>query len=192
MNAVLERFGFPTHAVGDYRRFIGDGIEMLVRRTVPEEHLDDQTLQRCLEAVRQEYSKRWAEKTKPYPGVVELLDELDSRGILKAILSNKPDDFTKLTVKTILPGFSFEVVRGLKPSVPKKPDPTGALQIAEQLRIPPAQILYLGDTNTDMKTATAAGMYPVGALWGFRDKAELLQSGAKAVINHPTELLELL
>jgi phosphoglycolate phosphatase len=76
--------------------------------------------------------------------------------------------------------------------VPNKPDPTASIQIAKQLDISPSQFLYLGDSDIDMKTANAAGMYPVGALWGFRSKNELLASGAKAVIKHPRELLEYL
>jgi phosphoglycolate phosphatase len=97
-----------------------------------------------------------------------------------------------MTVKKFLPEFSFDVVLGVSPAVLKKPDPAAALQIAKNLKIPPSRFLYLGDTNTDMKTALAAGMFPIGALWGFRTAAELLQNGAKALIEHPLQLLDLL
>jgi phosphoglycolate phosphatase len=108
------------------------------------------------------------------------------------VLSNKRDDFTKLTVARLLPGFSFDIIRGARPSVPVKPDPTAAFQIAEELHIPPERFLYLGDTNTDMQTAVAAGMYPAGVLWGFRTADELLASGAKVVLETPAEVLNLL
>jgi phosphoglycolate phosphatase len=83
-------------------------------------------------------------------------------------------------------------VLGARPSVPRKPDPAGALEIAGQLSISPADFLYLGDTGTDMKTACDAGMYPVGALWGFRSAEELEANGAKIMIKNPVQMLELL
>jgi len=120
-----------------------------------------------------------------------LLTELEKRDIFKVVLSNKPDEFTQLTVKTLLGAWAFDAVRGEKPPIPRKPDPTAALQIANRLKIPPQNFLYLGDTNTDMWTAKAAGMYPVGAMWGFRPE-DLADAGAKITIKEPIELLNLL
>jgi phosphoglycolate phosphatase len=94
-------------------------------------------------------------------------------------------------VKELLGDYSFDVIRGAVDEVSKKPDPTSALQIAEDLEVEPGQVVFLGDTNTDMWTANAAGMYAVGALWGFRDADELLQCGAKTLIEKPGELLAL-
>jgi phosphoglycolate phosphatase len=86
----------------------------------------------------------------------------------------------------------FAIVRGQLPNVPLKPDPTAALQIARELGVPPAQWLYLGDTNTDMQTARGAGMHAVGVLWGFRDREELTESGAEHIVARPQEVLGLL
>lgn len=83
-------------------------------------------------------------------------------------------------------------MRGQLPNVPLKPDPTAAQQIAQELGIPPGHWLYLGDTNTDMRTARAAGMHAVGVLWGFRDRDELVGSGAEHVVAKPEEVLALL
>jgi phosphoglycolate phosphatase len=91
-----------------------------------------------------------------------------------------------------LPRWRFEVVLGADAGRPKKPDPAAAREIAARLNLPPARIIYLGDTNTDMQTAVAAGMYPVGALWGFRTAAELTASGAQLLLEKPTGLLALL
>ncbi|OHB60263.1 MAG: hypothetical protein A2167_02190 [Planctomycetes bacterium RBG_13_46_10] len=110
----------------------------------------------------------------------------------KAVLSNKPDDFTKLMVAKLLPDFSFNIVRGSEPSTPRKPDPTAAIQIADELKIPPEQFIYVGDTDTDMQTANSAGMFAVGALWGFRSAEELLANGAKVLVKTPLEILTLL
>jgi len=191
-NAALMRFGFPTHPIDAYRYFVGDGMDGLVRRALPEQHRDSQTLAKCDKAIIDEYKNRWTENTKPYPGIPELLCELERRALPKAVLSNKPDDFTKTVVERLLPDFDFQIVRGAKPSVPIKPDPTAALQIADKLDIPPQRFVYLGDTNTDMQTANAAGMFAAGALWGFRTAEELSANGAKALLNTPQEVLNLL
>ena len=95
-------------------------------------------------------------------------------------------------VDKFLPSWSFSIVRGVGPSVPRKPDPTASLDIARELQVPPEQFLYLGDTNTDMQTANSAGMYAVGALWGFRGADELLKNGAKALVKRPQDVLDLL
>jgi len=109
-----------------------------------------------------------------------------------AVLSNKHDDFTKLTTARLLPDISFQIVRGALPSVPVKPDPTAALQMAEQMNVSPERFLYLGDTNTDMQTAQAAGMFGVGALWGFRSAEELTANGAQALVRNPKDVLDIL
>jgi phosphoglycolate phosphatase len=171
---------------------VGDGTGTLIRRIVPEQHQDDRTLERCNEAISDEYGKRWAENTRPYPGIPQLLAELEHRGIPKVVLSNKRDHFTKITVKNLLPGFHFQIVRGAQPSVPTKPDPAGALQIADELGIAPGRFIYLGDTNTDMQTANAAGMFAAGVLWGFRTAEELAANGAKVLLKAPLEVLDLL
>jgi len=192
MNVVLRRFGFPEHPVEPYKYFVGDGVDNLVLRTLPEAHRDPATVQLCMAAMREEYARRWADKTHPYDGIPELLDALTARGIRMAVLSNKPDDFTKLCVARLLPRWRFGLVAGMRPSGPKKPDPAGARAAAEHFGLRPAEVLYLGDTNTDMQTAVAAGMFPVGALWGFRTADELVANGAKVLIEKPLDLLQLL
>lgn len=192
MNAVLERFGFARHPLDSYRYFVGDAMDTLVRRTLPKERLGDATVDKCLAAVKEEYGRRWAESTVPYPGIAKLLSALEKAALPKAVLSNKPDEFTKLTVEKLLGRWSFVIVRGVGPDTPKKPDPAGALQIADELSIRPAEFLYLGDTNTDMQTANSAGMYAAGVLWGFRTAEELLANGAKVLVEQPCDVLKLL
>jgi len=167
-------------------------MDCLTRRILPKDHLDDETVAKCRAAIQDEYHKRWADSTTAYPGIPELLSALQQRSIPRAVLSNKPDEFTRITIAKLLPEFSFNIVLGVKPSVPKKPDPTAALYIADKLGIPPNKFLFLGDTNTDMQTASSAGMFAVGALWGFRDADELLENGAKALVETPAEVLNLL
>ncbi|MGA2400259.1 MAG: HAD family hydrolase [Syntrophobacteraceae bacterium] len=193
MNATLSHFGFPVHPVENYRHFVGDGMENLVRRSLPDSAKNDPRLiSRCLEMMRQTYERNWKAKSRPYPGIPELLDALTARGLKMAVLSNKPHDFTLKVIAEFLAAWRFEAVMGERPPVPRKPDPSSALEIANVLGVEPAGFLYLGDTATDMKTANGAGMFAVGALWGFRNAEELIASGAARLIGKPAELLELL
>jgi phosphoglycolate phosphatase len=141
--------------------------------------------------MRDEYSKHWADNTRPYPGIPELLSSLQRRNIPMTVLSNKPDEFTQITIEKLLPSWSFRIVRGARPSVAIKPDPAAALDIARQLQILPCRFVYLGDTNVDMQTANAAGMYAAGALWGFRTAEELRAGGAKTLVENPKDVIKL-
>jgi phosphoglycolate phosphatase len=192
MNTVLEKFGFPAHPVDAYRYFTGGGMETLVKLSLPENHRDKLTVGKCLAADKKEYRKRWRNNTKPYPGIPELLDELEKLRLPKAVLSNKPDEFTRIMVKTLLSRWSFSSVCGEQPETPRKPDPSAALRIARRLKIPPQNFLYLGDSSTDMQTADSAGMYAVGVLWGFRTADELLANGAKTLLKTPLDVLPLI
>ena len=191
-NRVLRRFGFPPHELEAYKYFVGDGRKALTVRILPSGHCDATTVAKVLACMDREYSHHWADTTRPYDGIPELLQALTVRSIKMAVLSNKPDDSAKLTVSRLLPHWQFAVVLGTRPNVPLKPDPAAALEIAESLNMLPSEFLYLGDTDTDMETAKGAGMCPIGVLWGFRTADELLASGAKALIHHPTDLLKIL
>ncbi|MZP30431.1 HAD hydrolase-like protein [Heliobacterium undosum] len=192
MNRVLSRAGFPTHPLDDYRYFVGDGLATMVRRALPEEGCDEETLRRCFADMQEEYGRNWAVKTAPYTGVMEMIEGLAARNIPMAVLSNKPHDWTVEMTDYFFPQRPFAMVFGQRPAVPKKPDPAGALEIAARFGFDPADIRYLGDTNTDMKTAKGAGMPAIGVLWGFRPAEELLASGADRLIGHPDELFNLI
>lgn len=192
MNAVLERSGYPTHGNDSYKYFVGDGLRNLVKRALPENKKDDTSVDLYLAELKTEYGKRWDEKTRPYEGIPELLDALTARGLKLAVLSNKVDNMTQLVISRLLSNWHFDIVAGEKAGVPRKPNPAGALKIAEQLAIKPEEILYLGDTNVDMQTAMSAGMYAVGVLWGFRQADELVKGGARILIPKPEVLLDML
>lgn len=189
MNGVLDRLGFPRHDLVTYRHLTGEGVVSLVTNSLPAEARDEATLRRAGEMLREEYYKNWAKTTKPYAGVPEMLDALNKRRVSLNVLSNKMDEFTKKAVARFLGRWPFDTVLGERPDFRRKPDPSAALLIAARLGLAVDEIIYLGDTSTDMATAVSAGMYPVGALWGFRDEAELRSSGARAVIAHPLDFL---
>ena len=192
MNRVLERHGYPVHPVDSYRYFVGEGMEMLVRRALPDGRDDRETVARCLADMHKEYGSGWACCSKLYPGIGELLDFLEDNRIPKAVLSNKPDGFTKDMAEALLGQWTFFEIRGERPPTPRKPDPASALEIAAGMGVPPQRVLYLGDSGIDMQTAARAGMYPVGALWGFRSADELKLNGAKALVKNPRELISII
>ncbi len=190
MNEVLERHGFPSHPLPAYRRFVGDGMERLVRRALPP--VDEETVARVLEDMRGTYARHALRTTRPYPGVPDLLDRLAARGVPFAVLTNKPHDAAVAMVRALLGRWRFAAVRGAVPGRPRKPDPAGALEIARRLGVAPEGCLFVGDTPTDMATAGAAGMVPVGVLWGFRTEPELRGAGARFLLEQPLELPGLL
>lgn len=190
MNASLAEFGFPSHPMDSYRYFVGMGMMNLARSATPE-GTDDATIVRIRDAMGERYQGNWAVKTKPYDGIPAMLEALREKGLRLAVLSNKPDVFTKLMVEHFFPGV-FASVAGAKEGVPIKPDPAAALAIVRDFGLEPADFMYLGDTNTDMKTGLAAGMFTIGVSWGFRPVAELEGAGAQAIIDKPAELLRFL
>jgi len=191
-NTTLEKMGFPTHDAEAYKFFIGDGVGMLVHRMLPKNHRDDATKAEITKVYRAEYGRRWNVKTRPYDGIDTLLDELAAREIRMGVLSNKPDEMTQKCVAALLPRWNFEAVLGHHDGIPRKPDPAGALEVLVKLDVAAEDVLYLGDTATDMETAVAANFTPVGVLWGFRGEDELRNAGAETILAHPIDLLELL
>ncbi len=193
MDVVLAEVGVAGHDVESAKVYVGDGLRSYVLRALPEAMRGDEELvSRCCQRFAQEYAKRWHVKTRVYEGVAELLTELDRRSVPAAVLTNKPDEFTQVIVGKLLGRWQFAAVRGVRADGVKKPDPAGALEIAATLAVLPAQCLYVGDTNTDMRTAAAAGMFAGGVPWGYRPASELLENGAEILIDKPLQLLDLL
>ena len=186
MNRALRLHHLPEWPVDAYRYLVGDGAKVLAERAVRDRQELALSVQREYRAFYQAHS---LVKTRPYDGVPELLRTLQARGAPMAVFSNKPDADTKNVVSHFFPEIAFKAVRGQVEGVPVKPDPTGALAVAGALGVAPADVLYLGDTSTDMRCARNAGMHPVGVLWGFRTEEELRQNGAECVISHPLGLL---
>jgi phosphoglycolate phosphatase len=192
MNRVLQRAGYPRHPIEAYKYFVGDGMANLVKRVLPDSEREEPTIVSLQAQMAEEYGAHWADKTDLYPGIADLLDELARRQVRRAILSNKPHEFTTTMADRYLKAWHFEPVFGAREGVPSKPDPEAAWQICRRWGLDPQQVLYVGDTNTDMQTACLGGMFAVGVLWGFRTRRELEENGARAVISDPEQVLEFL
>ncbi len=187
---ALAPFGYGPFPESDYKYFVGDGAANLVKRALKAG--GDEDLVHFEEAFAL-YKKFFADdcmyQVKPYSGIPELLAALKEKGLKIAVLSNKPHDQTIDVIETVFGKGYFDIIQGQKDELPIKPDPAGVFAILKQLNLTAEDILYLGDTATDMKTGKSAGAFTVGALWGFRNRKELEEGHADAIIAHPLELL---
>jgi phosphoglycolate phosphatase len=190
MDTVLARHGCPPCATEDYQRFVGNGGRDLVARALPPERLD--LVDVVLREYRDLYQEHLCDRTRPYPGVPELLDGLVTRGVRLAVLSNKAEAATREVVARLLGTWPFVEVCGERDDRPKKPDPTAALLIAGSIGLPPARCVLVGDSAGDLETARRAGMIGVGALWGYRSRADLEAARPHTLIAAPLDLLGVL
>ena len=189
VNRVLRAQGFPTHKREAFRFFVGDGSRALMKRALPENERSYESVELCLRAFQMDYANAWDVKTVPYEGIAELLDHLVQTHVRMAVCTNKPHEFAVLCVEKLLNMWRFDPIVGQSSRYPKKPAPDSALAIARDMGIQPSEVLFLGDSGVDMQTATAAGMLPVGAAWGFRPEAELLENSCQFLARHPLEVL---
>lgn len=190
MNRVLVSRGMPRHTYDTYRYLVGSGIRNLVAGALPEQERSEQSILACHEAMVADYRDNCLVKTNLYDGVADLLEWLKKYNIPMGVYSNKREELTKMICAALFESGLFQIILGARPGLPKKPDPAGALMVAEHLGQPPENLLFVGDTNIDMQTAISANMYAVGVTWGFRPREELIEAGAKTIINHPSEILD--
>ncbi len=189
-NFALVSLGFEAQEREKYRYFVGEGVFKLFENIFASNPQTPELIQNAVSLFESHYAKQFNQNTKLYEGISKMLTFLQTRGFKMAILSNKPDSFVKMCVFKYLNKWQWEVVYGARENIPRKPNPQGAIDIAESLHVNPQECYYLGDTSTDMLTANRAGMIAIGALWGFRDEAELVENGAKYIVKEPSELIK--
>lgn len=191
MNTVLKSYNYPTHSYETYQYFIGSGLRNLVSKALPTAHNDSKHIDHCYQLMIDEYSVNCTHKTKPYVGIYELLDFLISQNIKLGVFSNKSDELTKKVVDDLFSGY-FEAVSGLTVEELKKPNPSGAIEIANKFGFDTKEMIFVGDSGIDMQTATNANMMAVGVSWGYRPEKELMANGAKHVLSNPLDLISIL
>ncbi len=189
INAVLEQQQFPLRSPEECQTYVGNGLNMLIERALPENARTPDMVMACVNAFHNEYETRLNVHSRLYDGMAEVLDELTRQGIRLSILSNKPHRYTKLCVQHYFSNWPFDPVYGQMDGVPSKPDPTLALQIAKEQGLEPSNFLFVGDSGVDMTVGIAAGMQVIGVSWGYRPVADLEKAKPLAVINQPKELL---
>lgn len=198
-NACLAEFGMGPFEEEDYKYFAGDGAANLVKRALRAagdaqlSHFDEALLR-----YREIFAEHCMDQVKPYEGIPELLAQLQGRGIRLAVLSNKPHEEAIRVVETLFGKNVFEVIQGNEKQIPIKPSPQGVFRILEKMNakggeeIKPENLLYFGDTGTDVLTGRGAGAFTIGVLWGFRKREELTENGADAVITKAMEAVQYL
>lgn len=190
---AVAGFGYGPFSEQQYKYFVGDGAANLIRRALAAGGDEEGThFEEAFSKYREIFRENCMYQVEPYEGIRELLEALKTKNIKIAVLSNKPHAETVNVIETLFGEGYFDVIQGQKENLAIKPSPEGVFQILEQLGLTADDILYLGDTSTDMKTGKNAGAFTVGALWGFREKEELEANHADAIIGHPLELLDYL
>jgi phosphoglycolate phosphatase len=182
LNRALGISGYPGHALSAVRGFIGNGSRVLIERAVAGRAGEDE-IDTLEAAFKRDYEKSWPEGTTVYPGVSELLACLAGMGHPLAVLSNKPHPFTTAIVSRVFPEIQFACVLGQRPGIAHKPDPAGALELAEAMGMPPEMLSMVGDSTIDIETARNAGMQAIAVTWGFHDRDRLLAAGAEVMVD---------
>lgn len=190
VNAAMRHYNFPLLSEDDVCARVGNGVRRLIERSAPTDTTSS-IIDDCLKRFQEHYEAHLVERTHPYQGIPAVIEAFHSRGVRMAVLSNKYQAAADRLVSHYFPS-QMALTRGEIPGVPRKPDPTSTQQILSMLNVQPDEVLYIGDSDVDMQTATAAGVTAIGALWGFRDRESLLAAGAEHIAEHPEDLIQLL
>lgn len=191
-NQALEQCGFPTHSIDAFYKYVGNGINKLFARALPPASNNEENVQRIRSLFIPFYNLHNADCSRPYPGIEELLYQLQMCGVRIAVASNKYHEATVDLVKRFFPNIKFSMVLGQRENVPVKPAPDIVCEILRETEVSREHTLYVGDSGVDMQTAQNAGVESVGVSWGFRDENELREHGAMHIIHSPSEILKLL
>lgn len=191
-NTVLTLMGFPKLKEGECVTYVGNGVSKLLERSLPSAHRTPENLALARKIFFEYYDRHLWDFTHPYIGVCEMLDVLQSRGILLAVASNKYQDATERLVKYFFPNNSFVAVLGQRENVPVKPHPQIVEDILSQCHIKKEDVLYVGDSDVDMQTAHRAGVKSCGVTWGFKSRDVLAAYQPNFLIDKPEALLDII
>lgn len=191
INRMLDARGYPRCEKEVFKQMVGDGMDKLVERALPEAARSEELIKVCVEEYRAQYDILWQDQTLPYAGIVEMLAELKGRGLKLGVISNKAHRFTVPMTEHFFGAAVFDHILGQRAEVPRKPDADGAHEMAAFLGLKTEEMAYVGDSGIDMQFAKNSGMRAVGVRWGFRSEAELVECGAEVLISRPAELFDL-
>ena len=191
-NYTLNQLNYKTYETEKYKEFIGSGRYKLIERMLPKEVSNNkEIITRALEIFDKHYSKNMRNKSKPYKGVLKLLESLKSKDILLAVVSNKPHKFTIETVENYFEN-SFALVLGQREGYAVKPDPASLLEVIEKLEVNKEEVLYIGDSEVDIYTAKNAEVTSVAVVWGFRGLGTLEEANPDYIVKNTEEILQII
>ena len=192
-NAVLMEMGYPAEPEDAYRYYCGDGADKLVERILEKnDDRDPDRYEAACRLFREKLKGHASDGVRIYDGMKETLESLKAKGLKLAVCSNKPENSVPEVIYEMFGPDLFDAMLGQSERIPRKPAPDMALEAARRLEADPADCLYIGDTATDMRCGSGAGMITLGALWGYRDREELIGGGAAHLIDSPSEILKYL
>lgn len=186
-NYALRSYGFPEHSVDDVRRFVGNGVRLLMCRAIPDGD-NNPKFEDCYACFREHYLHHNLDRTAPYPGIMDMIKALNANGKHIAVVSNKFYEATRALVRHFF-GEEISVAIGERPDIHKKPAPDTVNEALRQLGVGREGAVYIGDSDVDIDTARNSGMPCISVLWGFRDKEFLLEHGATTLVTTPEEIL---
>lgn len=186
VNIALDVLEDPSRTREEVRKMVGDGVEVLCRRALTRP--TPERIARMTALMKSSYREKPIDTATPYPGIMDMLEDLRTLGITLSVLTNKPQEMADVIISLLFPGIPFRAVLGRRKELPPKPDPSGAFRIAELVDLPPSQWLYVGDSEVDIRTARAAGISMAAVTWGFRTLEELKGAGASLLMTHPSEI----
>lgn len=189
-NYALKHTGFPTHQIENYPRMVGNGINNLIRRALPESKRTEENIWRVREYFVPYYNEHNCDYTRPYEGIPEVLKMLKAQGHLLAVASNKYQAATEKIVSHFFPGV-FDVILGEREGIPRKPDPQIVKDIMAQLNDQKANdpmVLYIGDSLVDRDTAENAHVPFVACSWGYVSRDALIKAGVARIVDVPAEI----
>lgn len=192
VNSVLASNGMPGKSIEEIKHAVGHGIEELVRKVIPAGSVTDEYVEKLSDQIRKLYLEQGSIKTRPYPGITELLERLHADQVPIAVLTNKHQLSAERQVEKYFGGINFAAVRGDREDYPLKPSPEAVIPVLEKLGTSAGSTLMVGDSDVDMITAVNAGMIAVGVSWGFRDVSLLLDHGAEFIVERPMEIINIL
>lgn len=187
-NHALAALGYPTHKEEAYHLMVGNGINKLFERALPEGAKTEENVLRVRKEFVPYYDLHNADKSRPYPGIPQLLEELQARGIQLAVASNKYQAATVKLIAHYFPNIRFTAVFGQREGVNVKPDPTVVYDILEIAKVAKEEVLYVGDSGVDMQTAINAGVTSCGVTWGFRPRTELEEFHPDYIVERAEEI----
>lgn len=192
-NHVFAEAGFPTHPIEAYYKFVGNGIAKLIERALPADASTSENIEKLLPPFRAYYDLHSADDTKPYDGVVEILEMLQARGVALAVASNKYQAATEALVRKYFPAIEFAAVLGQRDGVPVKPDAAIVRDIQKTAGCEDAcDVIYIGDSLVDLQTARNAGVDFVAVTWGFCPREQLVENSPAYIADNAEELKALL
>lgn len=191
-NYALNKLGYPTHEIEKYNFMVGNGIDKLFERALPEGEKSKENVLRVRKEFVPYYDVHNADDSRPYSGMPELLAYLQASGIQIAVASNKYQTATQKLIDHYFPEIHFTAVFGQREGVKVKPDPTVVFDILEVAKVTKEDVLYVGDSGVDMQTAANAGVTACGVTWGFRPRAELEEFSPQYIVDTAEEIKRLI